>query len=253
MANLPNIPGPFELTPTGLQPVREVDFDGWQQYGQQLRQVEERVETAFAWAWGDWLIWGEEHYPDVYAQALNVTSKAYQTLANYKWLARYATQSMRELALSQRHYKCTGYIRDETIRLELLTEAKTQNWTAAELERRARQRVPSKRGILPATPEDDNYILMVESHRQQKELLHLTAGIQAAKEQLTTIISGNGLNASQVQELQNVVGLLGPQDTDFWQVLDRTLNAWENGNVTQTTEGLDVLVQLRRVSVAAEV
>ncbi len=46
-----------------------------------------RIDSACQWWLGDWLNFGERKYGEMYAQAVDETDAAYQTLRNYKWVA----------------------------------------------------------------------------------------------------------------------------------------------------------------------
>jgi hypothetical protein len=56
------------------------------------------MDTAFQFAPGDALNYGETRYGERYSQAMEVTGHSYQSLANYAWVAKavpYATQDVR--------------------------------------------------------------------------------------------------------------------------------------------------------------
>lgn len=74
----------FRFTPTGLVISPRVTFDEWTHYGRKLQIAERGIQ----WALGDWLIHGENHWPDKYDQAIEWTGYKEGTLMNYATVAR---------------------------------------------------------------------------------------------------------------------------------------------------------------------
>lgn len=74
----------FTFTPTGLKIEPNVKFPEWENYGRKLQLADRGVQ----WAIGDWLLHGENHWPDKYDQAVEVTGFREQTLLNYVTVAR---------------------------------------------------------------------------------------------------------------------------------------------------------------------
>src|SRR4051794_37559204 len=46
------------------------------------------INDASAWWLGDWLVYGQNRYPDRYKRAIDGTALHYKTLRNYAWVAR---------------------------------------------------------------------------------------------------------------------------------------------------------------------
>lgn len=85
----PEIFGPmdepgFRFTATGLKIQPWVKFDEWTEYGRKLQIADRGIQ----WAIGDWLIHGENHWPDKYDQAVEFTGYREGTLMNYATVAR---------------------------------------------------------------------------------------------------------------------------------------------------------------------
>tara|TARA_R100000742_G_C4277690_1_gene99780 strand:- start:1357 stop:2130 length:774 start_codon:yes stop_codon:yes gene_type:complete len=66
-----------------LNPENCPDFSNYQEIG---RMVQASVFNHQWWV-GDWIIYGEDYFPDKYSQAIEVTGMAAQTLMNYRWVA----------------------------------------------------------------------------------------------------------------------------------------------------------------------
>lgn len=67
------------LTPTGLRPLPDdLPYDEWERIGATLKGLHNAVQ----WAIGDWVRFGEAHYGEKYAQALDATGRSYATLTN---------------------------------------------------------------------------------------------------------------------------------------------------------------------------
>jgi hypothetical protein len=78
----------------------DVPMDEWSRIGRQINTI----AASSAWWLGDWLIYGQAQYPDLYKQAIEKTSLDYQTLRNYAWIARQYPVSRRRATLSFQHH-----------------------------------------------------------------------------------------------------------------------------------------------------
>lgn len=125
----PNIDAPgFVVTWTGLVVNGQPSFAEWAHLGQQLAVV----ERATHWAIGDWLIYGEGAFCEMYAQALEETRFAYDTLAHDKWLAGKIEFWRRRQNLSWSHHREVGALEpdEQDYWLDL---AEQNDWTRQEL------------------------------------------------------------------------------------------------------------------------
>jgi len=68
----------------GYQPDEDLDFDQWARDGTVARELIE----SLPWILGDWLIYGEQHFPDRYQRALEATDYVYDTLTRFAQVAR---------------------------------------------------------------------------------------------------------------------------------------------------------------------
>ena len=85
---------------TGLELPGRLSFDAWQDVGRHLAAI---IDTS-AWWLADWLVFGQEHYPGRYDDAIRKTSLDYQTLRNYAWVARRISLPRRRDTLSFAHH-----------------------------------------------------------------------------------------------------------------------------------------------------
>jgi hypothetical protein len=86
--------------PGGLRFPEELTLDVWRAVGERLADL----ANASCWWIGDWLVYGQDKYPDRYKRAIAKTALDYQTLRNYSWIARKFEFSRRRPALSFQHH-----------------------------------------------------------------------------------------------------------------------------------------------------
>ena len=67
-------------------PITFENCSTFEQYQELGRMVQSTVFNHQWWA-GDWLIFGEEAFPEIFDQAIEATGMAVQTLMNYRWVA----------------------------------------------------------------------------------------------------------------------------------------------------------------------
>lgn len=85
---------------TGLELPGHLSFNAWQDVGQSLVAI---MDSSVWWL-ADWLVFGQEHYPGRYDDAIRRTSLDYQTLRNYAWVARRLSLPRRRDTLSFAHH-----------------------------------------------------------------------------------------------------------------------------------------------------
>ncbi|MFJ2766860.1 LmbU family transcriptional regulator [Streptomyces sp. NPDC087300] len=110
--------------PTGLP------LESWRQVGQRLT----RLNDSSQWWLGDWLVYGQDRYPERYRRAVSDTCLDYQTLRNYAWIARKFPAHRRRAALSvQHHIEVAGL--PEAAQETWLDAAERDGWSRNELRR----------------------------------------------------------------------------------------------------------------------
>ena len=118
---------------TGLQIRQGLPFDAWSKMGVQVGALAD----ASAWWIGDWLIYGQQAYPDRYRSAIELTGFSYQTLRNYSWVASRFPLYRRRDTISFGHHAEVASLPEED-REMWLSRAVTYGWSRNELRMRLR-------------------------------------------------------------------------------------------------------------------
>jgi hypothetical protein len=119
---------------TALRLPSGLEMTDWVSLGRQLFVVAD----SSAWWLGDWLIYGESHFPDRYELMIAETSLDYQTLRNYAWVARKYPAGQRHERLSFQHHAEVASLPDPE-RGSWLDRAESGRWSRNELRRRLRE------------------------------------------------------------------------------------------------------------------
>ncbi|MEX2974417.1 LmbU family transcriptional regulator [Streptomyces sp. C184] len=122
-------------------------FESWRRLGQHIK----RISDSSAWWLADWLVYGEEQFPDRYQVVIEQTSLSYQTLRNYTWVARKFPASRRRDTLSLQHHAETAALPVEE-QDGWLERAERENWSARRLrqELRGRNQLPGSETRTPS-------------------------------------------------------------------------------------------------------
>jgi N6-adenosine-specific RNA methylase IME4 len=122
---------PGELTSTGWHIPEGLSFEEWQDLGSALTGV----DKSLGWWIGDWARYGEgkDEWGDKYRKAIAVTGKAYQTVADAKWVAdAFGDFSRRREKLGFSHHKEVAGLPLEAAD-SLLSLAETNGWSVRNL------------------------------------------------------------------------------------------------------------------------
>lgn len=132
---------------TDLELPVDLPLEMWRRVGQEMFAISD----ASAWWLGDWLIYGQNRYPERYRRALQETGLNYQTLRNYAWIARRFDASSRRPELSiQHHAEVAGLSpADRSLWLE---RAQHFGWSRNTLRRHLRASRSPARGAGAAAP-----------------------------------------------------------------------------------------------------
>jgi hypothetical protein len=84
----------------GLSFFTAISIEDWLAIGDELLTVSD----ASAWWLGDWLVYGEQRFPERYRVAISSTNLSYKTLRNYAWVARRFPVARRRDALGLAHH-----------------------------------------------------------------------------------------------------------------------------------------------------
>ncbi|WP_323184939.1 LmbU family transcriptional regulator [Kitasatospora purpeofusca] len=118
---------------TSLALPARLPIDAWMRIGQDLGAA---ADSATWWL-GDWLVYGQERYPERYRRAIEETALDYQTLRNYAWVARKFPPGRRRPALSMQHHAEVASL-DPEVQDNWLDRAQQGSWSRNELRRRIR-------------------------------------------------------------------------------------------------------------------
>lgn len=121
----------------GLALPDDLDFDTWLS----LSRVLESVHSASLWWWGDYLAFGESHYGEKYAAAVDPSGYDVQTLMDAVWVAQKIEFSRRRENLTWSHHREVAALSPEE-QDKWLTEAEVNHWSRRELRRRIRAARP---------------------------------------------------------------------------------------------------------------
>ena len=116
----------FTLVPTGLQVVGLPSLEEWTHVGQDLF----RLANTTTWAIGDWLVHGEGRgdWGEMYAQAVDLTQKSYDTLVQCARVSRAFAPGARYRNLSLSHHQAVLSLEPDA-RQTILQHAEDQQWT----------------------------------------------------------------------------------------------------------------------------
>ncbi|MER6710846.1 LmbU family transcriptional regulator [Streptomyces sp. NPDC000877] len=89
-----------QLYKSGLLFTAKQSFRTWEELGTELFSFAD----SSTWWIADWLVYGESVFQDRYEEAIKRTSRSYQTLRNYSWVARAFPLSRRRQGLSFSHH-----------------------------------------------------------------------------------------------------------------------------------------------------
>jgi hypothetical protein len=136
-AGIDEVRGQVLTTKVGLQIPAGLTFDDWERAGRQLSGI---LDSS-SWWLGDWLVFGKDHYTDLYQRGIRAAGLQYQTLRNYAWVARRFELHRRRPTLSfQHHAELASLPVDEQD--AWLDRVERQRWTTKQLRnamRRARE------------------------------------------------------------------------------------------------------------------
>ncbi|MDX3195164.1 LmbU family transcriptional regulator [Streptomyces sp. MN03-5084-2B] len=151
---------------TSLSLPPKISIEEWGHIGRKIFVISE----SSTWWLGDWLIYGQAHYPDRYMRAIEKTQLDYQTLRNYAWVARRYPVARRRPNLSFQHHAELASLPEDQ-REEWLDRAEKFAWSRNTLRNRlkaSRHSLPNpdKRGLPSASLQ--NIAMSVAAERKQR-------------------------------------------------------------------------------------
>lgn len=124
----------------------EVDYKAWETAGAEMSRVIGVFHNHIKWWLGDWIIFGENRFPQKYSQALDETMYSIGTLRNCVYVCRNIPIDNRNPGLSfEHHYEVAKLpIGDQA---EWLAQADANNWTCRQLRQAIKGETPSKKAL----------------------------------------------------------------------------------------------------------
>ncbi len=117
----------FTLARTGLTMKEGASFEEWRRMYEALL----RIEGAIQWWIGDLLNYEGGKYGSMYVEAIKTSGAAYQTLRNYKWVAKAIEMSARADNLGWKAHERIAAL-PENVRKETIDLAAEEKWTERE-------------------------------------------------------------------------------------------------------------------------
>ena len=119
---------PNALTFTG-----RVSYDDWMKKGQSLTHVVSVWNNHLRWWIGDWLVYGEQMFPDRYTQACDASLYDVGSLRNASWVCRNVPPENRRNELSFEHHAQVASIKNSEEQRRWLQLAVEENLNVREL------------------------------------------------------------------------------------------------------------------------
>jgi hypothetical protein len=138
----------IDLRPNGMLFLGAESFEEWSAIGQYLQ----RAAGSINWWLGDWMNRGETRFGETYAQAIEASGLAYQTLGNIKWVARAIPFSRRREELSWKHHSEVAALEDDE-QDEWLGLAAEQSWSANTLRKEIKATKADTVRLVEVTPQ----------------------------------------------------------------------------------------------------
>ncbi|WP_432198691.1 LmbU family transcriptional regulator [Streptomyces sp. bgisy027] len=129
----------------------------WKRFGKHLFLISD----SSSWWIGDWLIYGQEKYPNRYRQAAEETGLDYKTLRNYAWVSRHYAVPERHPNLSFQHHAEVASV-EPAERAIWLKQAAQEGWSRNMLRQQVRQTL-----IAPQKEPEERVLLRMDVSSEQ--------------------------------------------------------------------------------------
>lgn len=139
--------GNVNLSSVGLTVTNSLSYEEWID----LMRTLVRLETAFQFAIGDALIYGESQYGEKYSQAMDATGLSYQSLANMVWVAKHVPMHNRVQDVSWTHHRVVASV-EQSDQKAMLEWARDKQMSAADLHNHVSGKPPKKREHIALPP-----------------------------------------------------------------------------------------------------
>jgi hypothetical protein len=153
-----------------------VGWDDWVKSGAVLQTIHKNINF---WI-GDWILFGESHFPETYSQAILLTGKSDATLRNCAWVASiFPPEQRRDLSFTH-HFEVAGMdnIQD---RDHLLDKAEEEEWSSLYLRK---MRYDELGQTLPVMPEPLPVSVTSELQQAVSDFCDVASQVSNLKDQL---------------------------------------------------------------------
>ena len=153
-----------------------VGWDDWVRSGAVLQTIHKNINF---WI-GDWILFGESHFPETYSQAILLTGKSDATLRNCAWVASiFPPEQRRDLSFTH-HFEVGGMdnIQD---RDHLLDKAEEEDWSSLYLRK---MRYDELGQTLPVMPEPLPVSVTSELQQAVSDFCDVASQVSNLKDQL---------------------------------------------------------------------
>jgi hypothetical protein len=128
VVHIGSMPSSVRISDVGVTFTEEIAFQDWSR----LMETLSRMETAFQFAIGDALVYGQTAYGEKYSQAMDATGHSYQALANYCWVSKSVPIDVRQPGLSWTHHRIVAKLPPDE-QQSMLTASIHNEWTIDQL------------------------------------------------------------------------------------------------------------------------
>jgi hypothetical protein len=147
----------------GLTLPTDLGLEDWKRIGRQIFAITD----ASAWWLGDWLVYGQNRYPERYQRAVEETGLDYQTLRNYAWVARKFEPSARHEGLSIQHHVEVAAL-PPAEREEWLSRAHRLGWSRNRLRQHLRASRAAGSAAEHPAPEETSLHLSIDPAKVER-------------------------------------------------------------------------------------
>ena len=117
-----------KLTPVSLEIAGQIKIEEWLKIGEGLKAF----SSGTKWWIGDWILYGEQKYGEMYSQGIEKTGLEYDTLKDIKYVASKIEKSGRHDNLSFSHHKAVASLELKE-REKWLVKSEKENWDRNQL------------------------------------------------------------------------------------------------------------------------
>ena len=142
----------IEITPCSMRFGSEITFCEWQDKGKELGTVVKIYSNHVPWWLGDWIIAGEQYFPEKYSQALEETMYTIGRLKNCVYVCRHVPAENRFSELSFEHHYQVAKFDDKKKQREWLEKAIKNHWSVSQLRNAIMGRRVSTRAVPDTNP-----------------------------------------------------------------------------------------------------